>query len=196
MNAIILLVILIGLNAMFAATEIAVISMNDVKLRKMADDGDKRAKRLVSLTVQPAKFLATIQVAITLANLLQSAVAAESFADVIVAKFIAMGVTISPMILKVVSVVVITLILAYFTLVFGELVPKRVAMKKSEGIALGMSGILYWVAKIFAPIVWLLTVSTNCILKLLRINPEEEESEVTEESIRMMLAEGKEKGTI
>ena len=161
MNAIILLVILIGLNAMFAATEIAVISMNDVKLRKMADDGDKRAKRLVSLTVQPAKFLATIQVAITLANLLQSAVAAESFADVIVAKFIAMGVTISPMILKVVSVVVITLILAYFTLVFGELVPKRVAMKKSEGIALGMSGILYWVAKIFAPIVWLLTVSTK-----------------------------------
>ncbi len=192
MNAIILLVILIGLNAMFAATEIAVISMNDVKLRKMADDGDKRAKRLVSLTVQPAKFLATIQVAITLANLLQSAVAAESFADVIVAKFIAMGVTISPMILKVVSVVVITLILAYFTLVFGELVPKRVAMKKSEGIALGMSGILYWVAKIFAPIVWLLTVSTNCILKLLRINPEEEESEVTEESIRMMLAEERE----
>lgn len=95
MNAIILLVILIGLNAMFAATEIAVISMNDVKLRKMADDGDKRAKRLVSLTVQPAKFLATIQVAITLANLLQSAVAAESFADVIVAKFIAMGVTFS-----------------------------------------------------------------------------------------------------
>lgn len=196
MNAIILLAVLIGLNAMFAATELAVISMNDVKLRKMADDGDKRAKRLVSLTVQPAKFLATIQVAITLASLLQSAVAAESFADAIVAKFIAMGVSVSPMILKAASVVVITMILAYFTLVFGELVPKRVAMKKSEGIALGMSGILYAVAKIFAPIVWLLTASTNCILRLLRIDPNEEESEVTEESIKMMLAEGKEKGTI
>lgn len=196
MNAVILLVILIGVNAMFAATEIAVISMNDVKLKNMADAGDKRAVRLINLTVQPAKFLATIQVAITLASLLQSAVAAESFADAIVAELVAAGVGISPMILKAVSVIAITLILAYFTLVFGELVPKRVAMKKSEGIALGMSGILYWVAKIFAPIVWLLTASTNLILRLLHINPEEEDNEVTEESIRMMLAEGKEKGTI
>ena len=196
MSALLLLAVLIGVNAMFAATEIAVISMNDLKLKNMAEAGDKRAARLVNLTVQPAKFLATIQVAITLASLLQSAVAEESFADAIVAKLIAAGVGVSPIILKAGSVIVITLILAYFTLVFGELVPKRVAMKKSEGIALGMSGTLYWVAKIFAPIVWLLTSSTNLILRLLRINPEEEDNEVTEESIRMMLAEGKEKGTI
>ncbi len=196
MNAIILLLILIGLNAMFAATEIAVISVNDVKLKKMAEDGDKRSRRLVDLTRQPARFLATIQVAITLASLLQSAVAAESFADLIVFKLVQAGIEVSPVILKGVAVVVITLILSYFTLVFGELVPKRVAMKKSEGIALGMSGILYWVAKIFAPIVWLLTVSTNGILRLLHIDPNEEDSDVTEESIRMMLAEGKEKGTI
>ncbi len=196
MNAVILLLLLIGLNAVFAATEIAVISMNDVKLKKMAEEGNKKAVRLVALTDQPARFLATIQVAITLASLLQSAVAAETFADLIVIKLMAAGVAISPAVLKAAAVVVITLILAYFTLVFGELVPKRVAMKKSEGIALGMSGILYFVAKIFAPIVWLLTVSTNFILRLLRINPEEEDSTVTEESIKMMLAEGKEKGVI
>ena len=196
MNAIILLIILIALNAMFAATEIAVISMNDVKLKNMAEGGDKRAIRLVNLTEQPAGFLSTIQVAITLASLLQSAVAAETFADQIVDKLLDAGVSIAPGVLHGVSIVVITLILSYFTLVFGELVPKRVAMKKTELIALGMSGILYGVAKAFAPIVWLLTKSTNGILRILRINPEEEDSSVTEESIKMMLAEGKEKGVI
>ena len=187
MNAIILLIILIALNAMFAATEIAVISMNDVKLKNMAEGGDKRAIRLVNLTEQPARFLSTIQVAITLASLLQSAVAAETFADQIVDKLLDAGVSIAPGVLHGVSIVVITLILSYFTLVFGELVPKRVAMKKTELIALGMSGILYGVAKAFAPIVWLLTKSTNGILRILRINPEEEDSSVTE---------GKEKGVI
>lgn len=196
MNAIILLIILIALNAMFAATEIAVISMNDVKLKNMAEGGDKRAIRLVNLTEQPARFLSTIQVAITLASLLQSAVAAETFADQIVDKLLDAGVSIAPGVLHGVSIVVITLILSYFTLVFGELVPKRVAMKKTELIALGMSGILYGVAKAFAPIVWLLTKSTNGILRIFRINPEEEDSSVTEESIKMMLAEGKEKGVI
>ena len=196
MNAIILLIILIALNAMFAATEIAVISMNDVKLKNMEEGGDKRAIRLVNLTEQPARYLSTIQVAITLASLLQSAVAAETFADQIVDKLLDAGVSIAPGVLHGVSIVVITLILSYFTLVFGELVPKRVAMKKTELIALGMSGILYGVAKAFAPIVWLLTKSTNGILRILRINPEEEDSSVTEESIKMMLAEGKEKGVI
>ena len=196
MNAIILLVLLIAMNAMFAATEIAVISMNDVKLKNMADNGDKRAIRLVNLTEQPARFLSTIQVAITLASLLQSAVAAETFADKIVTRLVEAGVSISPSVLNGIAIVVITVILSYFTLVFGELVPKRVAMKKTDAISLGMSGILTAVAKAFAPIVWLLTKSTNAILRLMRINPEEEDSTVTEESIRMMLAEGKEKGTI
>ena len=124
MNAVILLLILIGLNAVFAATEIAVISMNDVKLKKMAEEGNKKAVRLVTLTEQPARFLATIQVAITLAGLLQSAVAAETFADLIVIRLIEAGVAISPAVLKAAAMIVITLILAYFTLVFGELVPK------------------------------------------------------------------------
>lgn len=196
MDAFILLIILIFVNAAFACAEIAVISMNDTKLKKMADKKDRRAMRLISLTEQPAKFLATIQVAITLAGLLQSAFAAENFAGPMVSCLVGAGVTIPENVLRTASIVVITIVLAYFTLVFGELVPKRIGMKKAETIALGMAGILYWVAKIAAPIVWFLSVSTNAILKILRINPEEEDDAVTEEEIKMMLAEGKEKGTI
>lgn len=196
MDAFILLIFLIFVNAAFACAEIAVISMNDTKLKKMADKKDRRAMRLISLTEQPAKFLATIQVAITLAGLLQSAFAAENFAGPMVSFLVGAGVTIPENVLRTASIVVITIVLAYFTLVFGELVPKRIGMKKAETIALGMAGILYWVAKIAAPIVWFLSVSTNAILKILRINPEEEDDAVTEEEIKMMLAEGKEKGTI
>lgn len=193
---IILLIVLIFLNATFASAEIAVISMNEAKLRKMASDGDGRAKKLTALTEQPARFLATIQVAITLAGLLQSAFAAENFADPLVRVLVGAGVTVPENILKSVSIVVITLILAYFNLVFGELVPKRIAMKKAESMALGMSGMLYTVSKVFSPLVWLLTVSTNGILRLLGLNPEEEDELVTEEEILMMLTEGNEQGTI
>lgn len=196
MDALILLIILIFVNAAFAGAEIAVISMKDAKLKKMADDKDKRAIRLLDLTEQPARFLATIQVAITLAGLLQSAFAAENFAGPMVSFLVGIGVTVPENVLRTASIVVITVVLAYFTLVFGELVPKRIGMKKAESIALGMSGILYWLAKIAAPVVWFLSVSTNFILRLIRINPEEEDEAVTEEEIKMMLAEGKEKGTI
>ena len=193
---IVLQVVLIGLNAVFASAELAVISMNDAKLQKMAKDGDVRAKRLVSLTEQPAKFLATIQVAITLAGLLGSAFAAENFAGALVAAVQKTGVGISESVLKSAAVFLITLVLAYFNLVFGELVPKRVAMKKTESMALGMSGILTGVSKAFSPLVALLTVSTNGILKLMGIDPEDEEDVVSEEEIYMMLEVGNEKGTI
>ncbi len=196
MQPLILLIILIFLNATFASAEIAVISMNDTRLKKLAEQGDSRAVKLSSLTRQPARFLATIQVAITLASLLQSAFAAENFAGPLVAVLLNAGVKIPEGILRSVCVFLITLILAYFNLVFGELVPKRIAMKKSESLALAMSGILYVVSRIFAPLVWLLTVSTNLILRLLGMNPEEEGDTVTEEEIRMLLAEGNEKGTI
>ncbi len=196
MQAIILLLILIFLNATFASAELAVISMNDARLRKLATEGDKRAVRLVQLTEQPARFLATIQVAITLAGLLQSAFAADKFAGPLVAALLKVGVPVAEGVLRSICIVAITLILAYFNLVFGELVPKRIAMKKSESMALGMSGLLYFVAKAFAPLVWLLTASTNLVLKLLGMNAREEGEAVTEEEIRMLLAEGNEKGTI
>ena len=196
MGPILLQVVLIGLNAIFASAEIAVISMNDTKLQKMAKEGDARAKRLVSLTEQPTKFLSTIQVAITLAGLLGSAFAAENFAGALVMAIQGTGVGISAAVLETFAVFVITLILAYFSLVFGELVPKRVGMKKAEGLALGMSGMLTMVSRFFAPLVWLLTASTNGILKLLGIDPEDEDEVVSEEEIYMMLEVGAEKGTI
>ena len=196
MGPLILQVVLIALNAIFASAEIAVISMNDTKLQKMAKEGDARAKRLVALTEQPTKFLSTIQVAITLAGLLGSAFAAENFAGALVAAVQGTGVGISVAVLETLAVFIITLVLAYFNLVFGELVPKRVGMKKAEGLALGMSGMLTMVSRFFAPLVWLLTASTNGILKLLGINPEDEDETVSEEEIYMMLEVGAEKGTI
>ena len=174
LGAFLLQIILITLYAVFASAEIAVISLNETKLKQEAKNGDVRAERLMSLTKQPARFLATIQVAITLAGLLGSAFAADNFSAPLVAALTAAGVPVSPKVLKNVALVVITLILSYFSLVFGELVPKRIAMKKSEALALGMSGMLYVVAKIFAPLVALLTVSTNFILKRIGLNPEEE----------------------
>ncbi|MBQ4650577.1 MAG: HlyC/CorC family transporter [Firmicutes bacterium] len=194
-GAVILQIILIALNAVCASAEIAVISMNDVKLARMADGGDKRAKKLVSLTSQPAKFLATIQVCITLAGFLGSAYAADNFAGPLVAVLIGAGISVPENVLKNICVFVITIIIAYFSIVFGELIPKRVAMNRTEGIAMAVSGPLYVVSNLFRPVVWLLTASTNGVLRLLHINPEQDET-VTEEEIRIMVAAGSEKGVI
>ena len=193
---ILLQVVLIFLNAIFACAEIAVISMNDSKLAKMAAEGDKRAVRLARLTSQPARFLATIQVAITLSGFLGSAFAAENFSDSIVNFITGLGVAIPKSTLDTISVIFITIILSYFTLIFGELVPKRLAMRKAESLALGMSALISGISKLFAPIVWLLTASTNGVLRLLGIDPNEEDENVSEEEIRMMVDVGSEKGTI
>lgn len=189
-------VVLIALNAVFACAEIAVISMNDAKLSKLASEGDKRAERLVKLTSQPARFLATIQVAITLSGFLASAFAAENFSGVLVDWVIGLGVKAPADLLDSIAVILITVILSYFTLVFGELVPKQVAMRKAESLALGMSGFISTVSKIFAPLVSLLTVSTNGVLRLMGIDPNAHDEEVGEEEIRMMVDVGSEKGTI
>lgn len=195
-GAFFLQIVLIFLNAVFASAEIAVISMNEMRLKSLVQKGDSRAVKLFGLTEQPARFLATIQVAITLAGLLGSAFAAENFAGILTSALMGAGITVPENILNTFSVFIITLLLAYFNLVFGELVPKRIAMKKAEALALGMSGMLFGVSKIFAPLVWLLTVSTNVILRLIGIDPKEEEEAVSEEEIRMMLSEGNVQGTI
>lgn len=193
---ILLQVFLILLNAVFASAEIAVISINDAKLAKMAAEGDKRAVRLARLTSQPARFLATIQVAITLSGFLGSAFAAENFSDGLVNWLVGLGVKVPTATLDAIAVVIITLILSYFTLIFGELVPKRVAMRKAESLALGISGLISVIAKLFAPIVWILTASTNTVLRILGIDPDAEEETVSEEEIRMMVDVGTQKGTI
>lgn len=188
--------ILILVNAIFACAEIAVISMNDNKLAKMSAAGDKRAIRLSKLTSQPARFLAVIQVGITFAGFLGSAFAADNFSDRLVKWAISMGLRVPQTTLDTISVIVITVILSYFTLVLGELVPKRLAMRNAERLALAMSGLIYFISRIFAPLVSLLTLSTNGILRLLRIDPYAADEQITEEEIRMMVDEGSEKGAI
>lgn len=187
---------LILLNAFFACSEIAIISLNDTKLRRLADSGHKSALALAKLTKQPARFLATIQVGITLAGFLGSAFAADNFSDRLVASIMASGSTLDPDTLNTIMVIAITLILSYFTLVLGELVPKRIAMKKPEPIALAVGRIIFFISKVATPIVWLLTVSTNGLLRVFRINPHTEENQVTEEEIRIMVDLGEEKGAI
>lgn len=189
-------IVLIIINAVFACAEIAVISMNDNKLEKLAAAKDKRAVRLMKLTEQPARFLATIQVGITLAGFLASAFAADNFSDYLTNWLVGMDIGIPAATIDAISVVLITLILSFFTLVLGELVPKRIAMRKAEALALKMSGLVYVISKIFKPIVSLLTVSTNFLLRLIGIDPNAEDDVVTEEEIRMMVDAGSEKGTI
>lgn len=187
---------LILLNAFFACAEIAVLSTNENKLRKYAENGKKSAKRLLSLTEEPASFLATIQIGITLAGFLSSAFAASNFSDKLVQILIAWGVKISPATLNTLSVIIITLVLSFFTLVLGELVPKRIAMQHAEKIAMALSHVIYFLSKITAPVVWLLTVSTNGVLRLFRVDPTAKDNSVTEEEIRMMLDLGEETGSI
>ncbi|NLO98152.1 MAG: HlyC/CorC family transporter [Peptococcaceae bacterium] len=188
--------VFICLNAVFACAEIAVIKMNDNKLAKLAAAGDKRALRLTKLTEQPSSFLATIQVGITLVNLLSSAVATENFSDRLVAGLAGIGINIPIAVINILSVAIITVLLTYFTVLLGELVPKRLAMKNAEKIALSMSGLIYTVSRIFTPAVWLFTVSTNGLLRLFGVDPNSEDEENAEEEILMLLDAGKQKGTI
>ncbi|MBQ9099704.1 MAG: HlyC/CorC family transporter [Clostridia bacterium] len=185
-------VVLIALNAIFACAEIAVISTNPAKLEQLAEKGDKRAKRLLKLTAQPARFLATIQVAITLSGFLGSAFAADNFAEPLVHWLESIGLHIP----EAVIVILITLILSFFTLVFGELVPKRLAQRKAESLSLGISGLVYGISKIFAPLVALLTVSTNGILRLFHIDPNATEEDVSEEDIKLTIDTASKQGSI
>lgn len=193
---ILLQLILIALNAIFACAEIAVISSNETRIDKLAEQGNKPAKRLQALQNRPAQFLATIQVAITLSGFLGSAFAADHFSEALVQLLVNWGIPIPQATLQTISVVLITILLSFLTLVFGELVPKRIAMRKAESIALGISGMIQVLAKLCSPLVWLLTAATNGVLRLFRIDPNAEEEEISEEDIRMMADAGSEKGVI
>lgn len=196
LSKILFLVVLIALNAYFAASEIALISLNDKKIKLLAEEGNKKAKLLEQLLGEPSRFLATIQIGITLAGFLASAFAAESFADPIVENLIELGVTIPETIIRLIVVLLITIILSYFTLVLGELVPKRIAMNKAEKISFAVVRSLIILSKITSPFVKLLTSSTDFFVRLLGIDPNSSVDEVTEEEIRMMVDVGEENGAI
>ena len=194
---ILLVFILIFVNAFFAAAEIAVISLNGNKLRRDAEEGDAAAKKMLKLVDDPTSFLSTIQIAITLAGFLASAFAADTFAGLLVRWLVDdCGWAISEHALNTISVIVITFILSYFTLVLGELVPKRLAMAKSAAVTRLTVPVVMAAGSIFRPLVWLLSVSTNGVLHLLGVNPHDGEEQVTETEIRMMVDIGEENGAI
>lgn len=196
LRQLILQLILIACNAVFACAEIAVISVSESRIALLVEQGDKRAVRLSKMTSQPARFLATIQVAITLSGFLGSAFAADNFADRFADWFLTVVPSADRSVVNTASVILITLILSYFTLILGELVPKRLAMKNAEKVALGISTMITFVAKLFAPVVWLLTISTNGILRLCGVDPNAQDEEVSEDEIRMMADAGSKKGVI
>ena len=190
--------ILILLNAFFAATEIALISLNEKKIRSLADNGDKKAKKLIKIIDDPTKFLSAIQVGITLAGFLGSAFAADNFAEKLTG-FLVSTFNVSEEYIgtiDTVSVIVITLILSYFTLVLGELVPKRIAMKHKEKLANGVCGMISVLTTVLKPIIWFLTVSTNLVLRLFGIDPYAKDDAVSEEDIVVMLDAGADEGTL
>jgi len=193
--------LLIGLNAIFAAAETAFLSINSAKIEKMIEEGNKKvrrkARRLEKFTSDSSKFLSAIQVAITLAGFLGSAFAADSFAEPLTRWFndlyyVKMYVVVP----EEVFVVLITLLLSFFSIVFGELIPKKLAIKNAEGYSLFICGFIRVFAVIFAPFVWILTKTTNGILRLFGVNPNEEEEAASEEEIRIMLDTSSEAGAI
>ncbi|HEY5583428.1 MAG TPA: hemolysin family protein [Ruminiclostridium sp.] len=197
LTRILLLIVLIMMNAFFSGAEIALISLNDKLIKKQAEEGDKKAKQLHAFLSEPSKFLATIQIGITFAGFLASAFAAESFVDDLVWAVMRTGVPVAEGILRNVSLIIITIILAYFTLVFGELIPKRVAMQKADFISKISVGPLTLISHITSPFVKFLTFSTNFFIKLFGGNPSAEDDErVTVEEIRMMMEVGEERGVI
>ncbi len=176
----------------------AVVSLNEKKMEKLAEDGNKKAAKLLKMLQNPDRFLSTIQISITLAGFLASAFAADNIANRLTKwlysdiGFTSLGHTA----LDTLCVVLITVILSYFTLVLGELVPKRIAMKNPEKAAMGLCSLVSFFAIIFRPMVWFLSVSTNLVLKMLRIDPKHEDEEVTEEEIRLMVESSEEDGNI
>lgn len=195
---VVLLFILTLLNAFFAMSEIAIISLNDTKIDKLAEEGHKKAKQVKKLTENSSNFLSTIQIGVTLAGFLTSATAAQSFASMLtdalaktaVANVIPLG------LISGVSTVLITLITSYFSLVLGELAPKKIAMQKPEKVSFAVVPVLLFVSKVTKPFVKILSVSTNAVVRLFGLDPNADEEEVTEEEIRMMVDVGQEKGVI
>ena len=198
LQQLLLQLILILLNAFFAAAEIALLSVNEKKVRSLADEGDKKAKKLIKIIDDPTKFLSAIQVGITLAGFLGSAFAADNFADkltgFIVSTFKVADAYVGT--IDTIAVILITLILSYFTLVLGELVPKRIAMKHKEKLANGVCGIISVLTTVLKPIIWFLTASTNLVLRLFGIDPHEKDEAVSEEDIVVMLDAGADEGTL
>lgn len=192
--SILLLVFLTIVNAFFAMSEVAIITLNDTKIERLAETGHKQAAKVLKLTKDNSGFLATIQVCVTFAGFLNSAFAANSFADDLSGVF--STVPFLKTIAHPLATVIITLLLSFFNLVFGELVPKKVGMQKAEAVSYKIVDMLLFTGKIFRPFVWLLSITTNAVTRLIGLDPNAEQETLTEEEILMMVDVGGEKGVI
>ena len=188
--------ILIALNAFFAAMEIAVISLNTTKLKRLVEEGDEKAGKLLSMAENPAGFLSTIQVGISLSGFLGAAFAADSLSEPLTLWLLEMGVKLPEALLNNITVILITLILTFVTIVFGELIPKRIAQQKSYEVAKACCGIIGVISVIFKPIILLISGTTNLILRMMKLKTEAEDEQVSEDDIRMMVDVGGESGSI
>lgn len=194
-GSIILILVLIIFNALFAASEIAIISVNRNKIEEMANNGHKKAKQVQRFISRPTRFLSTIQSGITFVGFFASASASQAFAEDL-GNILAKLPLITPDVGKTLAIIIVTVLLSYVTIVFGELVPKRLAMKKPEAIAFRLVGMLRIIATILRPFVWFLTISTNLMIRILGIDPNQEDNPITEEEIRTMVAVGGDRGVI
>ncbi|MCM8711682.1 hemolysin family protein [Clostridium sp. SYSU_GA19001] len=191
-----LIFILVLVNAFFAASEMAVISLNKTKINYMAGEGNNKAKLLVKLLEEPSKFLATIQVGITFAGFLASASAAVSISEQLSKLINKIGISYITAFSSQISLVLVTIALSFITLVLGELLPKRIALQNSESIAMFAVRPIVFISKITLPFVKVLTVSTNLFARIFNVHSERTEEEVTEEEIRMMIDVGEENGVL
>jgi putative hemolysin len=189
-------VLLIALNAFFSCAEVAVLSVNETKLDKKASEGDKKASRLERIAKQPGKILTAVKAAATLFGLLGSAFASVNFSHRLVSLLLSLGVTMSQSALNALSVVIITLAVSFLTILLGDIVPKRIAVERSESLAYEMSGVISMTSRLFAPFAFLLTASANGALRLFGIDPSDAADDVSEEEIRMMVDAGSKNGVI
>ena len=189
---IVIIIILTGINAFFSSAEMAIVSLNKNKLKILIEDGNKKAILLDNLLQEPSKFLSTIQVGITLAGFFASASAATGLSQYLSSALRPLNIPYSNQI----SMILITFLLSYITLVFGELIPKRIALRNSEKIALSSIGVIVFISKLFSPFVKFLTFSTNLVLTILKMKEDNIEEKVSKEELRSLVEVGKEHGVI
>ncbi|ERK52791.1 hemolysin family protein [Leptotrichia sp. oral taxon 879] len=189
---IVIIIILTGINAFFSSAEMAIVSLNKNKLKILIEDGNKKAILLDNLLQEPSKFLSTIQVGITLAGFFASASAATGLSQYLSGALQPLNIPYSSQI----SMILITFLLSYVTLVFGELIPKRIALRNSEKIALSSVGVVVFISRLFSPFVKFLTFSTNLVLTILKMKEDNIEEKVSKEELRSLVEVGKEHGVI
>lgn len=191
---VVILILLVLLNAFFASSEIALVSVNSNKLKKMAEEGNKKAQRVLKITDNPSRFFATIQIGVTLSGFLASASASQTFVSMLADSLGFLPFNRGTV--NTISLIIITFLMSFVSLVFGELVPKRIAVQKAEQLSFSFSAPLSWLSVLLRPLISLLAATTNGLLKLIGFDIKEDDDTVTEEEIRLMVDVGEEAGTI